>query len=192
MDNKKYTGYGTFQSEKGEYTGEIVENKCQGFGSMKFSNYDIYEGDWLDGKMHGVGKYMFWNEAKDMYTQTYEGQFNNGVREGKGTMKYANRNVYTGFWQNNMRTGEGICVFADGKCFHGIWKFDKMIRGVMCFPDGNKYDGDIKDGKLEGYGKFYWNDGNWFEGIFKEGKPWNGILLTPEGKITEFFDGEMK
>ena len=89
-----FTGYGTFLFEKGEYTGEIVENKCQGYGTMKFSNYDIYEGDWLDGKMHGVGKYMFWNEAKDMYTQTYEGQFKNGVREGKGTMKYANRNVY--------------------------------------------------------------------------------------------------
>ena len=45
-EEKKYTGYGTCTFANGEYTGELVDGVRQGYGVFKFSNYDIYDGDW--------------------------------------------------------------------------------------------------------------------------------------------------
>jgi len=187
--DKKFTGYGTCSFEKGEYTGEIVNGIRQGYGIMKFANYDVYEGDWDCGKMHGQGVYKFWNKQKDCIGSKYQGGFNHGVREGVGRMEYTNRDIYQGTWQNDCRTGDGICWFADGSVFHGIWKFDKMIRGVFRKENGELYDGELKEGKYHGYGKLFWPDGNWFEGIFSENKPFKGMMFSLDGKISEFKDG---
>lgn len=98
-EEKKYTGYGTCTFANGEYTGELVDGVRQGYGVFKFSNYDIYDGDWEAGKMHGKGIYKFYDPIKDKYASKYEGDFNNGMREGKGKMTYANHDVYVGSWQ---------------------------------------------------------------------------------------------
>lgn len=190
MEKKKFTGYGTCRFGKGEYTGEFVDGIRNGYGVMRFENYDCYTGDWMDGQMNGVGKYEFYDEKKDRYTHIYEGQFYQGCREGKGKMTYANRDVYQGMWQNNRRTGEGICWFANGNVFHGIWKFDSMVRGVYRKKSGELYDGELKDGKYNGYGKLFWPSGNWFEGIFKENKPFKGMMFSLDGKISEFDEGK--
>ena len=49
-EEKKYTGYGTCSFANGEYTGELVNGVRQGYGLLKFSNYDIYEGNHFWGK----------------------------------------------------------------------------------------------------------------------------------------------
>lgn len=188
-EEKKFTGYGTCKIDNGEYTGEIVEGVRQGYGVMKFDNYDIYDGDWDDGKMHSVGKYKFHDSAKDRYSSSYEGQFNHGVREGKGKMVYVNHDVYQGGWQNDCRTGDGVCWFADGDVFHGLWKFDQMVRGVYRKKNGEMYDGEIKNGKYDGYGKMFWPDGKWFEGLFADNDPFKGMMFTMDGKLSEFKNG---
>lgn len=52
-EEKKFTGYGTCTFANGEYTGELVDGVRQGYGVLRFSNYDMYDGDWEAGKMHG-------------------------------------------------------------------------------------------------------------------------------------------
>ena len=42
-ENKKKTGYGTCMFGKCEYTGEFVDGIRQGYGVMRFANYDIYD-----------------------------------------------------------------------------------------------------------------------------------------------------
>lgn len=189
IEEKKFTGYGTCRIDNGEYTGEIVDGVRQGYGVMKFDNYDIYDGDWDSGKMHNVGKYKFYDSTKDRYIGTYEGQFNHGVREGKGKMCYLNHDVYHGTWQNDSRTGDGICWFATGDVFQGIWKFDQMVRGVYRKKNGEMYDGEIKNGKYNGYGKLFWPGGKWFEGLFIDNKPFKGMMFSIDGKLSEFKDG---
>lgn len=189
-EEKKFTGYGTCRLENGEYTGELEKGVRQGYGVMTFDNRDIYDGDWDKGTMHGMGRFKFWNKEKGRYTHSYKGQFNHGVREGKGKMEYSNHDVYQGTWQNDHRTGDGICWFADGCVFHGVWKFDQMIRGIFRKPDGELYDGELKDGKYNGYGKLFWPSGNWFEGIFVDNKPFKGMMFSLNGKISEFQEGK--
>ncbi len=39
----------------------------------------------------------------------YKGKLNNnGLREGKGIMKYNNRSIYDGEWKNNLKKGKRI------------------------------------------------------------------------------------
>lgn len=189
-EETKYTGYGTCKIANGEYTGELVNGVRQGYGVMTFSNRDIYDGDWDNGSMHGMGRYKFWNKTKERYTHSYKGEFNHGVREGKGKMEYSNHDVYQGTWQNDHRTGDGICWFADGSVFHGVWKFDQMIRGVFRRPNGELYDGELKDGKYNGYGKLFWPSGNWFEGLFVDNKPYKGMMFSMDGRISEYKEGK--
>ena len=188
-EKKKYTGFGTCEFKNGIYTGEIVDGIRQGYGIMTFSNYDVYDGDWDCGKMHGRGTYKFWDKKKDRVCKTYIGQFNHGVREGIGRMEYSNHDIYQGTWQNNHRTGDGICWYADGSVFHGIWKFDKAIRGVFRKPSGELYDGELKESKYHGYGKLFWPNGVWFEGVFVNNKPFKGMVFSLDGKMSEFKEG---
>jgi hypothetical protein len=39
------------------YTGNWVDGKRHGFGTMKFSNGSVYKGNWLNGMEHGEGTY---------------------------------------------------------------------------------------------------------------------------------------
>ena len=183
MKTDKFTGRSTCEYETGEYCGNFVNGVRQGHGTMTFSNHDIYDGEWKDGKMHGIGTYRFWNKREDRYVQVYEGSFSEGKRNGNGRMKFSNHDVYEGTWQND------FCWFADGSIFHGIWKFDKMLRGVYRSSNGEFYDGELKDGLFHGYGKLFYTDGKWFEGVFKNGEPSKGKLFTTDGEIHEIEDG---
>lgn len=189
MEKNLTTGKFSCDFENGMYQGDIVAGVRHGQGRMEFNNYDLYEGNWENGLMHGIGKYKFWDKSKDVFTEAYQGEFYKGIRQGKGRMEYANHDVYFGTWQNDFRTGEGVCWFADGSMFHGIWKYDQMVRGVFRTSSGERYDGEFKKGKYHGYGKLFFVDGSWFEGVFDNDKPYRGILFTTKGEIINYSDG---
>jgi hypothetical protein len=51
------------------YDGHWLNGKENGKGRMTYSDGDVYDGDWLNGKWHGPGS---WNEADG---ETKEGEF---------------------------------------------------------------------------------------------------------------------
>ncbi|NQW28224.1 MAG: hypothetical protein HQ474_09960 [Flammeovirgaceae bacterium] len=59
---------------------------------VTYANGDKYEGDWVDGKMNGLGTYTFANGDK------YEGDRVDGRMNGSGTYTYANGDKYEGDW----------------------------------------------------------------------------------------------
>ena len=70
-------------------------------GKIVYHNGDVYEGDWVDGLKEGRGYYTWENG------DVYEGEFKNGVREGFGEFKWANGESYKGLWkEDNMAKGE--------------------------------------------------------------------------------------
>ena len=191
MSEKKFSGVARVELPTGgEYYGEIAGGKAHGFGTMKFSNGDMYEGEWIEGEMNGVGEYFVYDSEWGGFEKTYKGEFAQGKRHGKGCMSYNDYSKYQGNWQNNQRTGYGVCWFANGDRFIGLWKFDKMMRGTYSIAEsGDWYDGEIKDGMFDGYGKYYWKSGDFFDGTFLNGKPFNGVLISKDGKMSEIIDG---
>ena len=63
----------------------------------------------------------------------YEGEFKNGLREGKGKIKYKNNDKYDGMWKNDKYNGKGIYYFHDGSIYDGIIKIILKMDMVNFF-----------------------------------------------------------
>lgn len=164
----------------------------------KFSNGDMYIGRLLDGKMTGIGSYIFapGEDDEDAKINTeYIGQFSNGVREGKGTftfsngneyiggfstnksngigqMKYANGDEYLGNWIDGKKDGLGIYTWDDGYIYIGEFKDSNMDGTGSCFNSKGElvYDGEWKKGLIHGMGRYIWGKNKWYEGEFQQGQ----------------------
>jgi len=63
----------------GIYHGPIINGLAKG----RFSNGDMYQGEWKNGKPDGIGTMTY------MLGGSYEGEWKNGKRDGKGVMSFA-------------------------------------------------------------------------------------------------------
>jgi hypothetical protein len=63
----------------------------------------------VKGKAYGLGKYK-WHNGEE-----YEGQWENGLRQGKGLWKgNSEHNMYVGDWKNNRADGFGTYTWLNG------------------------------------------------------------------------------
>ena len=118
-----------------------ISGDCNnGYG--KFQNpHSIYEGYFLNGKMHGKGTNT-WTDGRK-----YIGDWLNGERNGKGTMSYADGSKYTGDWINSKKKGKGTMSFPDGRKYTGDWlNGNAHGKGTLIKSDGTTLTGDFVDG----------------------------------------------
>jgi len=104
---------------------------------------------------------------------------------------YPDGGVYEGNWEEGKRNGKGRCTFSNGHTYDGDWKDDKRIgKGKYTWPNGEVYEGDFMDGKMNGKGKLTYLDGGVYEGDYKDG------LMNGKGKYTwsdgGVYDGDWK
>ena len=59
---------------------------------------------------------------------SYEGEWANGIKQGKGQYTFGSGDVFTGTYENNVRHGEGKLVKADGEERTENWKEGKLIN----------------------------------------------------------------
>jgi hypothetical protein len=82
-----------------------------------------YTGDCKKGKANGKGK--------SVGTDTYEGDFKNGLPEGNGTYTWNNGSTYTGGFVKGLKEGKGTLTFkqqnAADSVVDGYWKNDVYI-----------------------------------------------------------------
>ena len=84
-----------------------------------------------------MGKYM-----------KYEGEFKNGIIEGKGKYTYEDGTIFNGNFINGEKNGEGYIEFPNGKKYYGNWLNDELY-GNGCLVDGNeKIDIVFRHGKI--------------------------------------------
>jgi len=105
----------------------------------------------------GIGTMVF-SDGKAKYV----GEFKKGVRQGKGTIMFADTGIpggqkqYEGQWKEDQPNGKGTLTFYDGRKFVGEWKSEivggfpvmqKSVvvsgRGTMHYPDGKKEAGEF-------------------------------------------------
>ena len=67
----------------------------------------VYEGNFLNGKKHGEGKFYY---ADDHY---YHGQWANDMKEGTGVYNCPD-GLYNGDWKGNLKHGEGVLKLKNG------------------------------------------------------------------------------
>lgn len=111
------------QGESMSWSGACLNNKATGSGIMEFNR--------VSGN-------------RVVTTSTFEGEFLEGKKHGKGTLTWANGDRYEGDWVDNKMQGKGT-------------KFHRS---------GDRYEGDWVDGKMHGKGKYIWSSEHYYEGNF--------------------------
>lgn len=109
-----------------------------GIGKLTFGNGEVYEGNFVHGRMTGEGKRTFVDGS------SVEGNFTNGIINGKGKHTFPNGNFYEGDFKDGEMTGKGKIVDADGNViqegsfFNGerVDSYELFIRdGYVIYKD---------------------------------------------------------
>jgi len=162
---------------KGEYTGEVIDDKQHGQGTLTWANGNKYVGEFIDDKRHGQGTLTFASGDK------YVGEYKDGKENGQGTMTWSDGKKYVGEWKDSERHGQGTFTYADGNKYVGEYKDGQQHgQGTFTWANGDKYVGEWKDAELNGQGTFTWANGNKYVGEFIDGKQHGqGTMTSPDG-----------
>eukprot|EP00984_Skeletonema_dohrnii_P023108 scaffold12201_cov75-Skeletonema_dohrnii-CCMP3373.AAC.1 len=158
VENIRFSNGDTW-SGKGELEDGLIVN---GKGIYKWANGDIFDGQMVDGMMHGEGK-MTYKDGSE-----YSGGWFKAKRHGKGTFKGKEGDVYSGQFKDGVAHGKGIYKWANGETYDGEL-LDGMAHGEgrMTYKDGSQYVGEWLVGTRHGFGiytsmwKFYQYKGGW-------------------------------
>ena len=110
----------------------------------------------------------------------FEGEYLNGVRNGKGKEYDRGSLIFVGEYLNGERNGKGKEYSYGNVIFEGDFlngKRNGIGRKYGYFCDYLKYEGEFLNGKINGKGKEYYDNGK----IKFEGEYLNGYRLS--GKI---------
>lgn len=137
----------------------IAADNFSGRKTVAFANGNKYEGDWVNGKLHGKGTYT-WADGRK-----YEGNWVNGNAQGKGILTWAEGDKYAGDFVNDKFTGKGIFTWVDGRKYEGDLVNNNFHgKGIYTYANGDKYEGDFVDDKFTSKGKFTCSNGKQFTG----------------------------
>eukprot|EP01012_Entosiphon_sulcatum_P059093 TRINITY_DN83376_c0_g1_i1.p1 TRINITY_DN83376_c0_g1~~TRINITY_DN83376_c0_g1_i1.p1 ORF type:complete len:369 (+),score=96.22 TRINITY_DN83376_c0_g1_i1:30-1109(+) len=164
-----------------KYSGDIAGGKRNGKGTYYDASGTTFTGTWKDDCLHGMGSY----KGED---GTYEGEWEESLKQGKGTFSWATGDRYTGDWYADNMNGTGTYNFANGKVYDGFWRDGQRNGyGILVFPNGNKYEGEWKHDQCDGWGR--WSDENGtYEGAWRDNKKHGqGVYTYKDGRK---YDGE--
>ena len=134
------------------YKGQIFNGNLHGIGTLTWDNGVSFKGQMHMNQIIGYGEYL-WND-----NSTYKGQVAKSLRHGKGTfVSEANGIEYTGGWKNGLKHGKGVLKYKSGAMYEGEFLNGfKHGKGTMKYISGNYYEGYYKFDKKSGYGEMYW------------------------------------
>ena len=119
--------YGGKKYRGNTFTGFFKDNNIvSGTGFVTGIDGSVYEGEILDSKMHGYGKYTSGGKIE-------EGIFENNMKNGE-FITTENGEVYKGYFRYNVRQGPFTCTLFDGTKYTGTYK-DGSLDGNLTITD---------------------------------------------------------
>lgn len=153
-----------------------------GQGKAAYTNGDTYDGTYENGVRNGEGTY-FYRNTRDKFT----GTFVDNQKVGLGRVNYKAGGFYHGYFKDGKRNGEGTFQYPNKDVYSGMWKDDKRHgKGTYVYSD-TKYElkGTWKDGQIV-QGTWTFTDGTRYVGSFQNSKPCgDGVWETCKGTIVE-------
>ncbi|KAL4493618.1 hypothetical protein ABPG72_004111 [Tetrahymena utriculariae] len=157
---------GFYENQEIIYIGELQATLPHGKGLCYFRHTGkIYEGEFLQGKLHGKGRIIFQNG------DTYIGDFHLDKKQGRGIYIWTQKgNYYEGEFWNSKRHGQGLFISSDGSQYEGNFK-DGVQSGYGTLKKKNgeiEYEGQWSNGCFEGKGIQYLENGDKYNGEFSQ------------------------
>ena len=183
------------------YLGTKFKNKKDGLGLEIFNNTKSkYFGIFRNGKRVDAGQFNICNDFKEYYYNgqvkgiyasgygwfadnkkliSYEGMWNNSMKNGYGIEKYEDKSEYRGTFLNGKKNGIGYYTWVDGSSYKGEWKKNKLNGyGIYTFKDGSVYKGEWKGNRMSGLGEFSYPGIKTYIGFFqRDSRTGFGILI---------------
>ena len=162
--------------------GRVFDETFISKSAHTYDYVDIQVGCIKDDCINGIGTYVYADGSK------YEGQFQEGKRQGWGSFYYPNGDKYVGDFHLNFEEGYGTIYYKNGKLARGQWYKGEYLGDHFVAKGGI---GCIEGDCLNGSGKFIYQDGAMtYEGEFNDGLPnGNGKCTYSNGEI---YEGEWK
>ena len=188
---KTMDGFGVITDKIGNvYSGEFKQGMLEGTGRILYKNGAFENGFFKDGKLSGFGKRQrqallsFW-DGKNHFEEE-EGEFQEGIFQGKGTKKYVNGYSVEGKFKNG-EICEVIQVIDPMNKSFQAQIINPFLNGIHVGINaiGNIYDGEFENGNFNGKGKIIAVDGIQYDGDFKYGFLLKGKIVFPNGEINE-------
>ena len=135
---------------------------------------NLYRGNFLDGKFHGNGK------LTEMLSSTrrayYDGEWDQGIRSGRGTYLNGVSELYIGQWKDDKRHGRGAYYYGISDWTENKYSEDWLSQNV------ENYTGEFMTDFYHGQGTYRWPDGQrYVGGFFANEKHGAGIFYYPRG-----------
>jgi hypothetical protein len=210
--------WGTLVISNGTYLGDLRDDPNasngqrrvrHGHGTMKYSNGNIYTGDWIDDRFDGNGEYI-WADGR-----RFIGSFKEDKIDGKGTGIWPDGRKYEGEYKRDLAHGRGLVILPSGRAFEGTFVEAFPVLGQMIEPDGSLFAstfdgrthvsewnpqskqliGKFEDGwrspdNSHMMREFAWTDGRRFAGSFDGFYPLCGVLTeTDAAQYFVAYDG---
>eukprot|EP00996_Jenningsia_fusiforme_P001868 NODE_2724_length_1134_cov_83.926267_g2501_i0.p1 GENE.NODE_2724_length_1134_cov_83.926267_g2501_i0~~NODE_2724_length_1134_cov_83.926267_g2501_i0.p1 ORF type:complete len:344 (-),score=71.99 NODE_2724_length_1134_cov_83.926267_g2501_i0:102-1052(-) len=170
-------GEGTYSDSVGHvFKGTWKDDMLFGKGSYRGPE-GSYEGDWNESLKQGKGTFLWTNGDK------YVGDWSNDNMNGTGQFSWSNGKNYEGHFCDGQRHGVGILNFPGGAKYEGQWKADKCHGKGRYTEDAGVYEGDWADNQKHGHGIFKYKNGQVYDGQWEHDKKTKGYVWTPDGDV---------
>ena len=116
----------------GVYLGEWLKGKMHGLGILSYSDGEYYVGAWKYDKKEGMGVYVWGMGSGEVAGDKYEGGFKNGNCHGNGRTMFNDGGWHKGLYRNGKMHGHGVMQTSDGWEYIGQWKDDELHGEVVC------------------------------------------------------------
>ena len=151
------------------------------WGSWTYENGRRYEGEWQNNMRHGKGT-LTWPDGS-----RYEGEWRNDMAHGKGNLAWLDGERYEGEWRSDKKHGRGTYIWLDGRYYEGEWQNNmRHGMGTLTWPDGERFEGEWQNDMAHGRGSNTWPDGSRYEGEWLDDKMHGkGTYIWPDGSRYE-------
>jgi hypothetical protein len=185
---------------------DLVQTKIYKTDPRRRFDAGVYVGILKDNLRNGHGIMTYEKRSSDINVEkmTYEGEWKNDSRHGKGKMTTSS-SIYEGEWKDDVKYGKGKMTYKIGIRIklEGEWKGNSVGKGKMTFKNGDIYEGGwFVYSFVEGYhnfsneygiGKTTFVNGDVYEGEYKH--MYDGLNdIIPKGKMTykngDIYEGE--
>ena len=116
-----------------------------------------------EGLMNGTSKCRYSNG------DVYIGEFEDGVPHGYGEMKYVSGKEYKGLFYKGNKT-KGKLIIESGVFVEGEWKNDVLSFGKIFYDPNSIYEGEISNNKANGFGILWKQGKTLYSGYWKNNK----------------------